>query len=121
MCIAKDLNFFITDEKLACISKPFIGVVLPIDDQNLKTLPAKRFQVIDTWIHILVKVQPANDSIDLELDAVLEAEISDLIKIWNLVAGAPANLGVGMFIERITGNGENIDIVPMLGEEIPGD
>jgi hypothetical protein len=86
----------------------------------LETFPTKRLQLGDMFVHVFSVVKTTDDGVDLELDAVLFAPVTDLVKLLDVLAFSTANLDVGSFDEGVAGHSQDVNVRAMpLKEAIP--
>jgi len=84
----------------------------------LKALPAERLDLLNEPSHVFVKVVAIYDRVNLELDIILLAELTQSCDVLQMISLAPANFNVGSFIERIAG--DNVDELSIGLEEVFG-
>ena len=81
-------------------------------------LPADGIELFDVAVHVFVDVVSINDWIDFEGDAVVPAPAPDSLQTGQVLisvltftfAGATANQLVGLWLETVTRNGQNVQI-----------
>ena len=80
---------------------------------SLPHLPADWVQLGDVVPHVLVHVERVDHRVNFERHLVLPAPVADLVKVLNVVLSAlsSANQLVDVFIETVTGDGQNVQIV----------
>jgi len=86
----------------------------------LKALPAKRLDLLNGSSHVFVKIVAIYDRVDLELDIIFFAELTQSCDVLQMISLATANFDVGTFIERIAGDGNDVDELSISLEEAFG-
>ena len=117
MPFTKSLVLLVRDLELPHVSQRGVGVVLPRDHEHLEALPAKRLQLRNPAVHVLLVVELADHGVQLEFDAVLEAPFRDFGQLSHVVAIAAADGDIGGFVEGVAGHGEDVDVLPVFLEE----
>lgn len=76
-------------------------------------LPADRVQLVDVLLHVLVHVEGVDHRVDFEGHFVPRAPAADLVKALDvaLLPLSSADQLVGVFIETVTGDGQDVQIV----------
>lgn len=76
-------------------------------------LPADRVKLGDVLCHVFVHVKSVDDGVDFECHFVLLAPVANLVKVVQvaLPALSSANQLVGGFIETVTRDCQNVQIV----------
>ena len=80
---------------------------------HCRYLPADRAELGDTLCHVLVHVEGVDDRVELERHLVLLAPVADLVEVVEvaLPALSPADQLVGRFVETVTWDGQNVQMV----------
>ena len=119
--IAEGSEFFVRDLKLPRIAERRVATVFLVDDEHLKAFPAFGADGADSAVHVFLPIVPIDDRVDLEHDSVLLTELRELSEFLQMLARAAANLDVGGFVEGVTGDGHDVDVLAVLREPGGGD
>jgi hypothetical protein len=92
------------------------GIILILDFENLETLPSEWIKPLNCRSHVLLPIEAADDRVEFELDAKLATPISNSEQLRYVLAGAATDLNVRLFVEAITADPENINMLAVFRE-----
>ena len=119
--MAECLEFLVRNLPIPHVPQHPLGIVLPAHHEHLEDLPAERLQPRDHIGHVLGVVQATDDSIELELDIIHAAPVTDVEEPLHIIAIAPPDANVGLLVERVARHGQHVDIAAMLTQELLSD
>lgn len=107
---AEESVLLVRDEEFAAIPERIVGIVFASNNEHLKRLPSERLESLDVRIHVFHVVEATDDSIELEFDSILLAPRRDLVELRHLVARATTDFDVGLLVERVAGDSQDVDV-----------
>lgn len=98
------------DAEIAGVAQGGGGVVFAGDDEDLEAFPAEGPQAGEDGVHVFGVVEAADDCVELEFDSEFAAPGGDLEEFVDVVAAASADGDVGLLVEGVAGDGEDVDV-----------
>ena len=121
MLVAEEPKLLVRDLEFPSIAQRLVAAVFFVDDEDLEALPALRADGPDGGVHVFLPVVPVDDSVDFEHDAIFLAELGELLELLQMLARAAADFDVGGFVERVAGDGHDVDVSAVFGQPGGGD
>jgi len=119
VAVQKALELLVGDHKGLGVAKIVAGAtVFSLEDEALEDLPPLGSELLDALHHVLVDIVAVDDAVELEHDVVFTAPLADLqhllavVPLIPLLPGGPADLLVGLVVERVTRDRQDVEVCP---------